>query len=52
VIPGAVVSELREQISEKDVAESVKELVSQIAMPTDSFARMVAFAISQSEEST
>jgi NADP-dependent 3-hydroxy acid dehydrogenase YdfG len=50
ISPGAVVSELREQISDAEVAKNVKGLVSQIAMPTDSFARMVAFAISQPEE--
>jgi NADP-dependent 3-hydroxy acid dehydrogenase YdfG len=44
------VSELREHISEEDVAQSVTGLVSEIAMPRDSFARMVAFAISQPEE--
>ncbi len=50
ISPGAVATELLEHISEKDVAQNVREHVSQIAVPADSFARMVAFAIEQPEE--
>lgn len=50
ISPGAVATELLEQISEKDIAQSTKDSVSQIAIPADSFARMVAFAISQPED--
>lgn len=47
ISPGAVSTELLDHISEKDIAEDVRERVSQIAVPADTFARMVAFAISQ-----
>ena len=50
ISPGAVATELSEQISEKDIAQSTRDLVNQIAIPADSFARMVAFAISQPED--
>lgn len=47
ISPGAVATELLDHISEQDVAQKTREFVSQIAIPADSFARMVAFAISQ-----
>ena len=47
ISPGAVATELLDHISEKDIADNVREHVSEIAIPADSFARMVAFAISQ-----
>lgn len=50
ISPGAVATELLDHISEADIAEGVREHVSQIAVPADSFARMVAFAISQPKE--
>ena len=50
ISPGAVDTELLDHISEKDIADNVREHVSQIAVPADSFARMVAFAISQPED--
>ena len=50
ISPGAVATELLEQISEKDIAQSSTEFVNQIAIPADSFARMVAFAINQPED--
>jgi NADP-dependent 3-hydroxy acid dehydrogenase YdfG len=50
ISPGAVATELLDHISEKDVAKNVREFVGNIAIPADSFARMVAFAISQPEE--
>jgi len=50
VSPGAVATELLDQISEKDIAEAVREHVDQIAIPPDSFARTVAFAIGQPED--
>jgi NADP-dependent 3-hydroxy acid dehydrogenase YdfG len=46
ISPGAVVSELAETISEPDVLETIRA-ANEIAIPADSFARMVAFAISQ-----
>ncbi|NII10250.1 SDR family oxidoreductase [Oleiagrimonas sp. C23AA] len=50
ISPGAVDTELLDHISEKDIADNVREHVSQIAVPADTFARMVAFAISQPED--
>ena len=50
ISPGAVATELLDHISEKDIADTVREHVNEIAIPADSFARMVAFAISQPED--
>lgn len=50
ISPGAVATELLDHISEQDVAESVRERVNEIAIPAESFAHMVAFAISQPED--
>ena len=47
ISPGAVESELPEQISEEDVAEEMQELYEEHAISADSFARAVAFAIEQ-----
>jgi NADP-dependent 3-hydroxy acid dehydrogenase YdfG len=47
ISPGAVASELLEHISEKDIHAQTKDFVSKIAIPADSFARMVAFAINE-----
>jgi NADP-dependent 3-hydroxy acid dehydrogenase YdfG len=50
ISPGAVVTELLDTISEPDVAEAVRKRTAAIALPAESFARAVAFAISQPEE--
>jgi NADP-dependent 3-hydroxy acid dehydrogenase YdfG len=50
ISPGAVRSELPQSISEPDVARGVAEFYERYAIPADSFARMVAFAISQPED--
>jgi NADP-dependent 3-hydroxy acid dehydrogenase YdfG len=47
ISPGAVASELLEHISEKDIHAQTKDFVSKIAIPAESFARMVAFAINE-----
>ncbi|PQJ35351.1 oxidoreductase [Salinibacter sp. 10B] len=49
ISPGAVDTELPDTISEDDVAESVHGLYDAHAVPADSFARAVAFAIEQPE---
>jgi NADP-dependent 3-hydroxy acid dehydrogenase YdfG len=49
ISPGAVVSDLPDSITEPDIAENVRQFY-EIAVPADSFARMVAFAISQPED--
>jgi NADP-dependent 3-hydroxy acid dehydrogenase YdfG len=49
ISPGAVATELLDRISEPDVEAAVRARTS-FAIPADSFARMVAFAISQPED--
>ena len=46
ISPGAVASELADSITEPDIAANVRKLY-EMALPADSFATMVAFAISQ-----
>lgn len=50
VSPGAVATELPDSITEKDVSEGIHEFYEKYAIPADSFARVVSFAISQPEE--
>jgi NADP-dependent 3-hydroxy acid dehydrogenase YdfG len=50
ISPGAVQSELPQSITEADVAKGIEEFYAAYAIPADSFARMVAFAISQPED--
>lgn len=47
---GALATELSNSITEADVAESVRKMTAEIGLPAETFARMVAFAISQPEE--
>jgi NADP-dependent 3-hydroxy acid dehydrogenase YdfG len=49
ISPGAVASELPESVTEPDVAENVRK-VYESAIPADSFASMVMFAMSQPED--
>jgi len=49
ISPGAVATELPESVTELDIAENVRKSY-EIAIPAESFARAVAFAISQPEE--
>lgn len=50
ISPGAVESELPNTITEPDVAEGVQQFYKENAISADSFARVVAFAISQPED--
>src|SRR6266487_1028560 len=50
ISPGMVANDLLESISEPDVAESMQKFYKDYAIPADSFARVVAFAINQPEE--
>lgn len=50
ISPGAVATELPSSITEADVAAGIKEFYEQYAIPANSFARAVAFAISQPDE--
>ncbi|MEH2421487.1 MAG: SDR family oxidoreductase [Nostoc sp.] len=49
ISPGAVATELPNSVTEPDVAEKVRKSY-EIAIPADSFARAVAFAMSQPED--
>ncbi len=50
ISPGAVESELPDSITEPDIAKGMKDFYAACAIPADSFARMVAFAMSQPDE--
>jgi len=50
ISPGAVDTELPNTISEPDVAEGIRQFYKEYAIPANSFARVVAFAISQPVE--
>ncbi len=50
ISPGAVATELPQSITEADVAEGVADFYDEYAIPADSFARTVAFAMSQPED--
>ena len=50
ISPGAVATELPNTVSDPDVAERVHKLYEEVAIPADSFARAVAFAMSQPED--
>lgn len=50
VCPGAVKTELLEHISEADIQQANKNYVGEVGISPDSFARVVAFAISQPED--
>lgn len=50
ISPGAVATDLLNSITEPDVATNLHQFYEAFAIPADSFARMVAFAISQPED--
>jgi NADP-dependent 3-hydroxy acid dehydrogenase YdfG len=50
ISPGAVATELLDHISQKDIVDQIKDFVAEIAIPADSFARAVSFAIAQPED--
>jgi NADP-dependent 3-hydroxy acid dehydrogenase YdfG len=50
VSPGAVATELPDSVTDPEMAAGVKELYAQVAIPPDSFARAVSFAISQPDD--
>ncbi len=49
ISPGAVESELPDSVTEPDIAETIRK-VYELAIPADSFARAVAFAMSQPDD--
>ncbi len=50
ISPGAVATELPNSISEQDISEGIQKFYEEYAIPADSFARAVAFAIEQPED--
>ena len=50
ISPGAVATELPSSVTEADIAASVAQFYEANAIPADSFARMVAFAMSQPDD--
>ncbi|WP_310633319.1 SDR family oxidoreductase [Paraburkholderia sp.] len=50
ISPGAVQSELPQSVTEADVAAGIADFYEKFAIPADSFARMVAFAIEQPDD--
>ena len=50
ISPGAVATELPDSVTDPVAAERVRKVYDEVAIPADSFARAVAFAIAQPEE--
>jgi NADP-dependent 3-hydroxy acid dehydrogenase YdfG len=50
ISPGAVATELPDHITHKESSEASHKLYAEMAIPADSFARAIAFAISQPED--
>ena len=50
ISPGAVATELPDSITEPDIAAGVSKFYQETAIPADSFARAVAFAMSQPDD--
>ncbi|RKT21770.1 NADP-dependent 3-hydroxy acid dehydrogenase YdfG [Paraburkholderia sp. RAU2J] len=50
VSPGAVATELPGSVTEPDVAKGIREFYAQFAIPAQSFARVVVFAMSQPDD--
>jgi NADP-dependent 3-hydroxy acid dehydrogenase YdfG len=50
VSPGAISTELPDSVTEADVAKGIREFYEQYAIPPDSFARVVMFAMNQPDD--
>jgi NADP-dependent 3-hydroxy acid dehydrogenase YdfG len=50
ISPGAVATELPDSVTDPDAAARIRKFYEEAAIPADSFARAVAFAISQPED--
>jgi NADP-dependent 3-hydroxy acid dehydrogenase YdfG len=50
ISPGAVATELPNSVTDPEVAERLRKFYGQVAIPADSFARAVEYAIGQPEE--
>lgn len=50
ISPGAVATELPNSVTDPDAGERIRKFYAEVAIPADSFARAVAFAISQPDD--
>jgi NADP-dependent 3-hydroxy acid dehydrogenase YdfG len=50
ISPGAVATELPDSITEPDVAENMRKFYEDVAVPAESFANAVAYAIDQPDD--
>ena len=50
ISPGAVATELPDSVTDPDASKRIRTFYEQVAVPADSFARAVAFAMSQPED--
>ena len=50
ISPGAVATELPNSVTEPDIAETIHKFYEESAIPAESFARAVAFAVSQPDD--
>ena len=50
ISPGAVATEVPNSVTEPDIAERIHKFYGAVAIPAESFARAVAFAMSQPED--
>ena len=50
ISPGAVATELPDSVTDPDASKRIRAFYDQVAVPADSFARAVAFAMSQPED--
>jgi NADP-dependent 3-hydroxy acid dehydrogenase YdfG len=50
ISPGALDTELVDRITESDIRENVRRFTDEMALPAETFAHMVAFAMSQPDE--
>jgi short chain dehydrogenase/Aldo/keto reductase family len=50
ILPGAVATELPQSVTAPEAAERTRKFYAEIAIPAESFARAVAFAMSQPED--
>ncbi len=50
ISPGALDTELVDRMTETDIRDAVRKMTAEMALPAVTFARMVAFAISQPQD--
>ena len=50
ILPGAIATDLPNSVTESDVADAIKKYYAEFAIPPASFARAVAYAMSQPED--